>query len=201
MKRIVTSTAMLAVIGVLALWARPARADIVAAYLEGHGGVSSAGPDASARASTSASSNSGVSPGLGFQVGARLLFLEGYFDRTAFGSGAAVSRGILGIRAGVGAGGLRLVLRGGGGIIEEEGGALTGLHLGVPDRRGVVGRAGVALEKRLTPNTLLAGLAVDGEAFSLQNPGGSTTSPAPIVDRTQGADVFVSLSLKFELGI
>jgi hypothetical protein len=187
----------LIVAGAVALWAAPARADIVAAYVEGHGGLGNNGNDATTRASSSSSS---VSPALGFQLGARLLIFEGYFDRTAFGSGASVSRGILGLRAGFGGANTRLVLRAGGGVITEEGGALTGMSLGVPQREGVVGRAGVALETRLTPGPakLLGGAALDGEVFTL-----AAASPAPsgFAGRTQGSDAFLSLYLKFELGI
>ena len=195
---VLASASALAVFSLLTLRSPAARADIVAAYLEGHGGVSSVDNPA-----TAASSGSQIAPGLGFQVGARLLFLEGYFDRTAFGQGASVSRGILGLRAGLGAGDLRLVLRGGGGIITDEGGALTGIQPGLAGRRGVVARGGVALEKRLAPGKLLAGLSLDGEAFSLQDSGAATTrfGASTIVNRTQGTDIFLSLEVKFELGI
>jgi hypothetical protein len=171
---------------------RRAHADILAAYVQGHGGVSST--DAENRSSMA---SNGLAPGLGFQVGARLFIFEGYFDRTAFGQGAAVSRGILGLRAGLGAAGLRFILRAGGGVLQEEGGALTGVQLGLGDRRGVVARAGIEVEKRLVPKKFLAGLGIDGEAFSLHNPGASPFGSS----RTQGTDVFASLHIKFELGL
>jgi hypothetical protein len=176
----------------LALGGRSARADVAAAYIEGHGGITSKDNNDN-RAGTSASS---TAPGLGFQVGARLLIFEGYYDRTAFGQGASVSRGIVGLRAGIGGGDLRLILRGGGGVLFEEGGALTGARLGLGSRQGVVARAGVEIEKRLVPKKFLAGLGLDGEVFSLQNSGTSN-----IADRTQGFDLFGSLHIKFELGI
>jgi hypothetical protein len=188
-KTIVTS--VMVAVAAVALWAAPARADLVAAYVEGHGGLGN--NEAGSRASTS-SSSSGLSPALGFQLGARLLIFEGYYDRTAFGSGASVSRGVLGLRVGLGGQGLRLVLHGGGGVITEEGGALTGMSVGATSRNGVVGRAGVALEKRVMP-TLWGGAALDGEVFSLA---AATSSTGP---RTQGQDAFFSLYLKFELGI
>lgn len=184
-------TSLMVVVGAVALSAAPARADIVAAYVEGHGGVGN--NENANRASTSASS-SGLSPAVGFQLGARLLIFEGYFDHTSFGSGAAVSRGVLGLRGGFGGPGLRLVLHAGGGVITEEGGALTGMALGATERTGVVGRAGVALEKRMMP-TLWGGAALDGEVFSLA---AATSATGP---RTQGEDAFLSLYLKFELGI
>jgi hypothetical protein len=111
-----------------------------------------------------------------------------------------VSRGILGLRGGFGTDDLRLVLRGGGGVIDEQGGALSGgrTTLGVAERSGLVARAGVALEKRLAPGKLLGGLALDGEVFSLA---GTSPATSGLADRTQGSDIFLSLDLKFELGI
>jgi hypothetical protein len=192
MKRALTALLVLVALTIGIQGGRRAHADIVAAYVQGHGGLSST--DAENRSSMP---SNGLAPGLGFQVGARLLIFEGYFDRTAFGQGAAVSRAILGLRAGIGAGGVRLILRGGGGVLAEEGGALTGTQLGLGDRRGVVARAGIEVEKRLVPRKFLAGLGIDGEVFSLQNPG---TSPFGS-SRTQGTDVFASLHIKFELGL
>jgi hypothetical protein len=59
-----------------------------------------------------------------------------------------------------------------------------------------VGRVGVALEKRLTRGELLAGIGLDGEVFSLETP--STPNAA---DTTFGGDLFLSLHIRFELGI
>ncbi|HET6151033.1 MAG TPA: hypothetical protein VFH68_26090 [Polyangia bacterium] len=181
---------LLVVLGAAAFFAAPARADVVAAYVEGHGGVGN--NEGGTRSSSS--SSSGLSPAIGFQLGARLLIFEGYYDRTAFGSGASVSRGILGLRGGFGGKDLRLVLHAGAGVITEEGGALTGMTVGAAERNGVVGRAGVALERRLMP-VLWGGAALDGEIFSLS---AATSSTGP---RTEGQDAFLSLYLKFELGI
>src|SRR5262245_38053700 len=108
-------SATASVAALLLLAAAPARADVAAVCAEGHGGSSSA---------------FGVSEGgLGYRLGARLLIFEGYFDHTGFGDGVSVSRGILGLRAGIGPDSLRLVLRAGGGVLEEQGGALTGMQL------------------------------------------------------------------------
>jgi hypothetical protein len=174
--------------------ARPARADVIAGFVQGQGGLSSTDTTTSTRTS-SLSASSGLVPGLGFQVGARLLFVEGYYDRTAFGSGASVQRGILGVRGKIGLGDLRLVLRAGAGVLTEHGGAISGSAQG-GDRRGAVGRAGVAIEKRLTRGELIAGIGLDGEVFSLDTP--STPNAA---DTTFGGDLFLSLHLRFELGI
>jgi hypothetical protein len=187
--RIIVTSLMLGV-GVVTLFAKPARADLIAAYAQGHGGLGN--NEGGSRASDG--SSSGLAPALGFQLGARVLIFEGYYDRTSFGSGAAVSRGILGLRFGVGSGHLRLVLHGGGGVVTEQGGALTGLRLGMVERNGIVARAGVALEQRLAP-LIWGGAAVDGEAFSLA---AATSSSGP---RASGQDLFFSLYLKFELGV
>src|SRR4051794_27705404 len=93
-RRISTSTILAAIGALVCCGAGAARADTLAAYLEGHGGLSS-GDSPNRTATTTSSSGSGLAPGLGFQVGARLLLLEGYYDRTAFGSGASITRGIV----------------------------------------------------------------------------------------------------------
>jgi hypothetical protein len=164
---------------------KAARADVAAVYAEGHGGLESGG---------GAAPNAGSPGGLGFRLGARVLIFEGYYDYTDFGANAAVSRGIVGLRGGFGSRDLRLVLRAGGGIIDERGGALTGTALDLTDHRGAVGRIGLAVEGRVAPMFLVGG-GVDGETYVLtgfSQPGGGTT-------RT-GSDVFVNLHLMFELG-
>ncbi|MES1209117.1 MAG: hypothetical protein ABUS79_24530 [Pseudomonadota bacterium] len=161
----------------------------MAAYVAGHGGLSS--PDTG-----TASNGQGVSPAVGLQAGARLLIFEVYGDHTTFGSSASVSRGILGLRGAVGFGKTRLVLRGGGGVLAERGGALTGHLGGTPDRTGPVGRAGIALERQIAPMLLFGG-GLDGEIFTLV----VADSPTAVESRTTGSDVFFSLHLKFEIGI
>jgi hypothetical protein len=158
-----------------------ARAELVAAWAQGHGGM----------ASNSAETDVADS-GLGFQLGARLLLLESYLDHTRFGEGASVTRGVLGLRGGLGSRNLRLVLRGGLGVVEERGGALSGRSALVPERQGGVARVGVALETRVAP-LLLAGFGIDGERFILRDPATATN----IV----GSDIFASLKLMFEIGI
>jgi hypothetical protein len=178
--------AFLAVSAGLTLGAQKvARADVAAVYAEGHGGVESGG---------GAAPNAGSPGGLGFRLGARLLIFEGYYDYTDFGANAAVSRGIVGVRGGFGSRDLRLVLRAGGGIIDERGGALTGTALDLSDHRGAVGRIGLAVEGRVAPMFLVGG-GIDGETYVLTgfpSVGGSTT-------RT-GSDIFVNLHMMFELG-
>lgn len=161
---------------------RLARAEIVAAWAEGHGGMASNSADGDSPAG-----------GLGFQLGARVLILESYLDHTRFGEGASVTRGVIGLRGGFGSRDRRLVLRGGLGAVEEQGGALSGRSPTVPERHGGVARAGIALEARVAP-LLLLGLAVDGERFVLRDPGLGTGNVV-------GSDIFASLKMTFELGI
>ncbi|HVZ73129.1 MAG TPA: hypothetical protein VHJ20_12190 [Polyangia bacterium] len=155
---------------------KPAAAKVVAVYASGSGGVQSTGTQ---------------DPGLGVTVGARVLIFDGYLDYVGFGNGEAVSRGILGLRGGFGTRAFRLVLRGGGGAIHEERGALTG-WADAPSRTGVVGRLGAAIEGEINPLFYL-GFGFDGETWRFPNgvPG----------DPTVGSDVFASLRLTFELGI
>ncbi len=185
--------AIIAGAAVFALMVRPARADIVAGYVQGHGGLSN--PQADSGMASPARSASG---GLGLQAGLRLLIFEAYADHTTLGSGASTSRGIAGLRGAIGLGGWRLMLRGGGGVIAEQGGALTGRLDGSPDRTGVVARAGVALEKKLAP-TLFGGIGLDAEVFSLF--AAEDAVSAGTGARISGSNVFVSLHLKFEVGI
>jgi hypothetical protein len=175
------------VLALTLLGAGQARADVVAAWVEGHGGIESA-----SAAPTSASTASGPMGGLGFQLGGRVLIFEAYVDHTAFGEGAAATRGVVGLRGGFGSQSLRLVLRGGLGVLDEEGGALTGRGEGTPERLGAVARAGVALERRIAAATLV-GFGLDGEHFFLP-----ATGPGGL---EEGSDVFASMHLMFEIGI
>jgi hypothetical protein len=160
----------------LTLCASPADANVAAVYATGQGGVQNTG---------------NTDPGIGFELGARLLILDCYVDYMSFGGGESVSRGILGLRGGLGTKNFRLVLRGGLGGIREQNGALT--HpLSGPDRTGAVARAGVDLEGRINPLFWL-GFGVDGESYVFPN-----NSQGFV---TTGSDVFASLKLIFELGI
>lgn len=202
-RRQVALVALVAGAVVLGAGGRAARADIAAAYIQGYGGLSS--PQSSAAPSGGAlgpAASGDTAGGVGVQAGARLLIFEGYGDYTAFGSGQSVLRGIVGLRGAVGLGGFRLVLRGGGGLLDERGGVLTGRAAdGTGNERiGVVARAGVALERQLAP-LLLGGLGVDGEIFNLGSPNGTTIHTDGTSDRLSGADIFLSLHLKFEIGI
>lgn len=169
--------------------APPARAELLAAYVSGFGGFSSPHTDTATPPSTS------LTPALGLELGARLLALDAYVNYTSFGGGMAVERGILGLRGGIEIKKTRLYLRIGAGGMAEQGGALTGPVLGTDAHVGVVARAGVGLERRLA-KLLLAGIAVDGEAFAL----GVSNSVEPS-GWTTGKDIFASLHLTFEIGL
>lgn len=177
-----------ALVALLTLSSQDARAEVAAVHAAAHGGIDSGGSSAEANTAGSAT-------GFGYRLGARLLIFEGYFDYTTFGQGANVSRGIVGVRGGFGSRDVRLVLRAGGGVIDEEGGALTGRLPGTPSRRGVVGRVGAAIEGRVAP-MLLIGFGIDGERFALPGPSGSFSSGT-----TTGSSVFAKLHLMFELGV
>ena len=170
----------------VALCASRADAKILALYAAGEGGVQNTGENA---------------PGLGFELGARVLILDGYVDYTAFGQNESVARGILGLRGGFGGNDLRLVLRAGLGGIREEHGALMGTVMSPPSRMGGVARAGVGIDARLDPLFYL-GFMIDAETFVF--PGsetvavGATSVPSSY---QQGADVFAALKLTFELGL
>jgi hypothetical protein len=167
-----------------------ARADVAALFADGHGGIESGA------GATDANGANPSAPGLGYRLGARLLIFEGYYDHTGFGGGAGVNRGIVGLRGGFGSNDVRLVLRAGAGVIDEEGGALSGRPAGMPDRRGGVGRVGAALEGRVA-RLLLVGLGVDGETYALP----AMTGPFGSASSTVGSDVFANLHVLFELGV
>ena len=166
-----------------------ARADVAAVYAQGHGGFDSGGTSA-------ASNNNASTMGIGYGLGARLLIFEGYFDYTTFGQGATVTRGILGLRGGFGSETTRLVLRAGGGVINEQGGALTGHLPGSPARSGAVGRLGAAVETKIAP-LFFVGLGLDGERFAISEAGTSLVDPGVIV----GSSIFARLHILFELGV
>ena len=175
---------------VMALGAAPARAEIASVYLGGYGGLTShpsGDPNAGANALT---------PGLGLELGARLLIFDAYVDHSAFLEGRGVTRVIAGLHVGFGVAGLRFRLRAGVGPVFEQGGALAGTVADTRDRHGLVARAGVAVEKRLSPKVLAIGLGVDGEYFTLD-----AASGEPSTVHSQGSDVLASLRLRFELGI
>jgi len=160
----------------IALFAGRAEAKVIALYASGQGGVQTMGQS---------------TPGLGVELGARVLILDAYVDYTAFSSTESISRGIFGVRGGIGSRDFRLVLRAGVGGIHEDGGALTG-PLGAPARTGGVARAGASFEGRLNKLTYL-GFGVDGETYRFADNSFGIA--------TEGSDIFAAMRLTFELGI
>ncbi|MDB4979846.1 MAG: hypothetical protein JWM82_598 [Myxococcales bacterium] len=181
-----SSIVVLAVIG-LALFARPADAKIAALYASGQGGVQQNG----------AANN----PGMGFEVGARLLVFDGYLDYLSLGQNQSIARGVLGLRAGFGNGDLRLVLRAGVGGIRDYGGALAGDRQISGSRLGGVARAGIGLDARIDP-LLYVGFTVDAETFIFPRLGAfGTGSEMGSCSCQEGSDIFAALRLTFEVGI
>lgn len=160
----------------LCLVAARADAKVIAVYASGQGGVQNTGED---------------NPGIGVEVGGRVLIFDGYLDYMNFGSDQAVSRGIVGLRGGFGTHDFRLVLRGGAGAIREERGALSGALSGM-SRTGGVARLGAGVEGRLNP-VLWLGFGVDGESYKFVD--NSIGVPS------EGSDILASMKLMFELGI
>jgi len=187
-----------ALLAVLLPCARDARADIVAVHLGGYGGLSSHPSGALVTSGTGASDGSSVTPGLGFEAGLRLLLFEAYVDRLAFGDGRGTTRGIVGVRAGFGIAGLRVWARAGLGAVFDQGGTLSGVDAGVavPDRHGLVARAGLGIERPLNPNVFSIGFGIDGEYFTLDSPAAAMTAL-----HSQGSDILAALRFKFEVGI
>lgn len=171
---------------VVAFVAPRAEAKVLALYAAGQGGFQN---------------TSETTPGLGFELGARVLILDGYVDYTTFGQNESVARGILGLRGGFGSNDVRLVLRGGLGAIREEHGALNGLTVSPPSRVGGVARVGAGIDARLDA-LLYLGFMIDAETFLFP---GSETVAVGMTDvpssYQQGADIFAGLKLTFELGI
>jgi len=183
-------TAVVATFAVMVGSQRAARADVIAAYVSGYGGLASPQGDRP-------SGSSDMSPMLGAQAGLRLLGLEAYGDYTSMGTNVNVERGILTLRLGFDFGAARLELRLGGGAIAERGGALTGPAYAAQEHVGAVARAGIDLETRMA-RALLAGIGVNGEAYSLASKPGDELSAG---SRLNGSDIMANLHLKFELGI
>jgi hypothetical protein len=163
----------------LALFARPARANVAGLYGTGQAGLQTKGD---------------TSLQYGFEAGAHVLIFDGYIDYMAFGAGRSVSRAIVGLRGGPGFGIFRLVLRAGVGAIRETSGALTAtVGAFAASRTGAVMRGGVGLEGRLLRGLWL-GVGVDGEAYELFNTTGFNLSSG-------GSDALGVVKLTLELGI
>jgi hypothetical protein len=166
-----------------------AHADLAGVYLQGRGGYG--GTSASELAP--GGEEPGLGAALGGEVGLRVMAFGAYVSYDRHLQRGSIIRAILGFEGGVGLGGFRLSGRAGAGLVSDR----QGLLLGDDEaHNGVAARAGVALDRRLSPGLYL-GVGIDGEyfAFSAAQAGSVESSVHT------GADVFASLRLTFELGI
>jgi hypothetical protein len=159
------------------------RAELASIYVQAHGGY--AGGDTEELMPGGA--DPALGPALGLQAGARILFLDGYLDRTQMIRTGAVSRAVLGLHGDLTLVGFRFMLRAGAGALSEEDGALSGVETEGTQRLGILGRAGGSVDREVA-SRLFLGFGLDGEVYALEG------------DRT-GFDVMANLRLSFELGL
>jgi len=155
-----------------------AGADSMSFYLQGHGGE-----------------DSSVGGTVGGEAGLTLLAFNLYLNFDDYLSHGTVLRAIAGFGSDTNLGGWRLSGRLGAGVMLEKGGVFGDMALDA-DRQGVVGRAGLSLDRRISGG-LLFGIAAEGEYFALK------TTDNSLVDTSvhTGADILGSLHLRFEIGI
>lgn len=147
-------------------------------YLQGHGGE-----------------DSSVGDTVGGEVGLTLLAFSIYVGYDDYLSHGSVVRAIAGFGSDTSFGGWRLSGRLGAGVMFENGGVFGDMALGA-DQSGLVGRAGLSLDRHIAGG-LLFGIGVEGEYFALK------TTDNSLVDTSvhTGADILGSLRLRFEIGI
>jgi hypothetical protein len=170
----------------------PAHADLAAVYLQGNGGLASGRVNQPPEGGASPD----YGPAFGAQLGARVLFGEGYIDHTAFSGSRGVTRYVLGVRGGVGLGDIKLFLRGGVGYLSEHGGALAGELMPMRDRRGFIARGGGGVESSLGGGFYLGG-AVEAEYFHVSPHDASMFGD----EARSGTDMFGYLYLKLQFGL
>jgi hypothetical protein len=167
---------------VLLATATAANADVLTVYLQG---VAGEGGQSAGQLMPGGSPALGTT--LGFQIGARALFGEAYFDRTDYTQSGNVSRAVLGVHDDIGGGRIKLELRAGGGLMTESNGAVDGDASMAGSRTGFVARAGADLEGQIASHFSL-GAAVDGEYFRLD-------------DTHKGTDLLASVHLRLAFGL
>lgn len=178
---------LLTIVTGLTLLGGTAGADTAGVYLRGHGGYSGG----SASELEPGGADPALGPVLGAEVGANIMLFNAYLNYDRYLDHGSVTRGILGLTAGLGFAGWRLSGRIGGGILWERSDRIVG----VEDHSGVVARAGAAFDRRISSGLWL-GVGIEGEYFALR--------PTPMEVESSvhtGADVFASLRLSFELGL
>ena len=155
-----------------------AGADSMSLYLQGHGGE-----------------DSSVGETVGGEAGLTLLAFNIYVGYDNYLSHGSVLRAVAGFGSDTSFGGWRLSGRLGAGVMFEKGGVFGDMNLSA-DRSGLVGRAGLSLDRRISGG-LLFGIGVEGEYFALK------TTDDSLVDTSvhTGADILGSLRLRFEIGI
>jgi hypothetical protein len=186
------TAAALAASAALLLHAGAARADVVAMWLQAHGGVG--GTDTSELAPGGDEASLGGA--LGLQAGLRFFLLEGYVDRQLLLRGGSLTRAILGLRGALSFADVRLVARGGLGRMTETRGALIDGDLPGLTREGWTARLGAAVEMEVRP-MLLVGFGLDGEYYVLDN---DDPRFAIHPDLDTGFAVFGTARVTFELG-
>jgi hypothetical protein len=164
-----------------------ARADLAGIYLQGHGGYGGS----TASELEPGGDEPALGAALGAEVGLRVMAFGLYLNYDRHFQRGSIVRGILGFEGDVGFAGFKLSGRAGAGLILDRDGLLMGR---AGNHSGVVGRAGIALDRRLSPGLWL-GFGVDGEYFALKDDSGVESSVHT------GADIFASLRLTFEMGI
>ncbi len=157
-------------------------------YVQGHGGYGGT----TATELAPGGDDPGLGAALGGELGIHVMAFGAYVNYDRHLNRGSIFRAILGFEGGLTFAGFRLSGRAGGGLIFDNDGLLMGRE---GDHNGVVGRAGVAFDRRLAPGLWL-GLGIDGEYFALKGDDGGVES-----DVHTGADVFASLRLTFEVGI
>jgi hypothetical protein len=167
-----------------------ARADVMALYLQGHGGYAG-----TSVAQILPGADASLGPLLGAELGARLMAFDLYVNMDDYLDRGTVTRAVFGLAADVGVAGWRLSGRLGAGMLWEKHNVFGDMSTET-DRSGVVGRVGVQLDRKLSGG-LYVGLGIEGEYFAIK-----PTSDA-VLDTSvhTGADILGSLHLRFELGI
>jgi hypothetical protein len=173
----------LAALGLLAVslsGAQPVHADVAGLYALAQGGTASRSDDSGQSA-------------FGYRLGGHLAFIEAYHSLTLLGPDQRMAHLVLGPRLDFDIGKWNLILRAGVGGAAFSGPWTQNGNLSDVSAEGVVGRAGLALERALGDFWSL-GLALETEAYALETR--ETTA-----QELTGSTTMLTLQIKFELGI